>query len=126
MPQPGWKSISLPEEMVEEIARIIRERPELGYKSVSSFVIAAIRRLIEETKPTLEHFNVYEDHVTIIDHKRRRLVNVYFRNGRIYCELCQETECPHTEYALNIPKIQEALREKGWIIKEGKVIRKPF
>ena len=126
MPQPGWKSISLPEEMVEEIARIIRERPELGYKSVSSFVIAAIRRLIEETKPTLEHFNVYEDHVTIIDHKRRRLVNVYFRNGRIYCELCQETECPHTQYALNIPKIQEALREKGWIIKEGKVIRKPF
>ena len=126
MPQPGWKSISLPEEMVEEIARIIRERPELGYKSVSSFVIAAIRRLIEETKPTLEHFNVYEDHVTIIDHKRRRLVNVYFRNGRIYCELCQETECPHTRYALNIPKIQEALREKGWIIKEGKVIRKPF
>jgi len=126
MPQPGWKSISLPEEMVEEIARIIRERPELGYKSVSSFVIAAIRRLIEETKPTLEHFNVYEDHVTIIDHKRRRLVNVYFRNGRIYCELCQEAECPHTEYALNIPKIQEALREKGWIIKEGKVIRKPF
>lgn len=126
MPQPGWKSISLPEEMVEEIARIIRERPELGYKSVSSFVIAAIRRLIEETKPTLEHFNVYDDHVTIIDHKRRRLVNVYFRNGRIYCELCQETECPHTQYALNIPKIQEALREKGWIIKEGKVIRKPF
>lgn len=126
MPQPGWRSISLPEEMIEKVAKIIEERPELGYKSISSFIIDAVRRLIEETKPALEHFNVYDDHVTVIDHKLRRLVNVYFTNDRVYCELCQATECPHIQYALNIPKIQEALREKGWIITEGKVLRKPF
>jgi len=126
MPKPGWKSISLPEEMVEEIDRVIQQRPELGYKSVGSFVTSAVRRMIEETGPALEHFNVYEDHVTVIDRRRRTLVNVYFRNGNVYCDVCEEKDCEHVQYALSIPKVEQALREKGWAIEEGKVIRGPF
>jgi len=67
MPVSGWKSVSIPEDMVKEIQRIIKENPHLGYKNVSQFVINAIRKLIEQYKPRFEHFNTYEDHVTIID-----------------------------------------------------------
>ena len=123
MPKPGWKSVSLPEEMVGEIDGVIEQRPGLGYKGVGSFVISTVRRMIGETRPALEHFNVYEDHVTVIDHRRRTLADIYFRDGNVYCELCEEKECEHVQYALSIPKIEQALREKGWAIEEGEVIR---
>lgn len=43
MPAPGWKSISLPEEMLEKIERIIEQYPDLGYRSKADFISAAIR-----------------------------------------------------------------------------------
>ena len=73
-----------------------------------------------------EHFNVYEDHVTIWDKLEERLVDVYFQRGKAYCQYCDAHECEHTRFALSIPKVVKALREKGWIIEDGKVIRGPF
>lgn len=125
MPRNGWKSISISEEMVEKIEKLINERPDLGFTSVSAFVTDAVRRLFETCLP-LEHFNVYEDHVTIVDHTKKGLANVYFRDKTIYCELCDESKCEHIEYALNLPKVLQILKDKGWIIKEGKIIRGPF
>ena len=43
MPAPGWKSVNIPEEMLAEIKKIIKKRPELGYRSITDFVSAAIR-----------------------------------------------------------------------------------
>ena len=130
MPVSGWKSVSIPEDMVKEIQRIIKENPHLGYKNVSQFVINAIRKLIEQYKPRFEHFNTYEDHVTIIDRtgKHARLIDIYFRNGKAYCEFCQDFDCEHIRFALKIPKVVEPLRRAGWVIDmdEGKVIRGPF
>jgi hypothetical protein len=39
---------------------------------------------------------------------------------------CSSENCEHIEYALDLPKVQKTLREKGWIIEEGKIIRKPY
>jgi hypothetical protein len=44
----------------------------------------------------------------------------------VYCELCEEENCEHVKYALNLSKVQKALREKGWVIEEGKIIQKPY
>jgi len=38
-----WKTISLPEKMVEKIKEIIKNHPERGYRSVAGFITAAIR-----------------------------------------------------------------------------------
>ena len=66
----------------------------------------------------LEHFNVKEDHVTVIDYRRRMFADVYFREGRAYCELCGEEDCEHIKYALSLSKLQKALERKGWTIRE--------
>lgn len=50
MPREGWISISLPEEMVNRIKRIIEKKPELGYKSVSDFTVSAVRVYIDYKK----------------------------------------------------------------------------
>jgi len=123
MPEKGWKSVSVPAEMIAEIERVIEDRPELGFKTVGSFVAAAVRKMIEEYSPHLEHFNVYEDHVTIIDRDNKTLVNVYFRNNKVWCEYDEAVDCVHVRYTLRIPKVAEALRKKGWIIEGGRVIR---
>lgn len=75
--------------------------------------------------PRFEHFNFYEDHVTIWDRKEKRLVDVYFRNRRVYCEFCKEFDCEHISFALSLPKVVKPLRDIGWIIKDGKVVRGP-
>jgi len=42
-----YKTIQLPETMVEEIRRVIDERKELGYVSIKGFVEDAVRRRLE-------------------------------------------------------------------------------
>lgn len=57
----------------------------------------------------------------------RCLVDVYFsgRRPHVYCSLCEDSECDHTRFALNIPEALQALKEKGWRIEEGKVLYVP-
>lgn len=131
MPADRYRGISLQRELVDRIEEYIKNHPEAGYKSLADFVTDALRKRCEELKilgpspepPALEHFNVNEDHVTVIDHKRRMFADVYFRNNHVYCELCEEEDCEHVRYALGLSKVQKALGRKGWMI-EGKTVRK--
>jgi metal-responsive CopG/Arc/MetJ family transcriptional regulator len=48
MPPKGYRTLTLPIEMVEEIEKVIKENPQLGYTSLAEFVKDAIRsKLIE-------------------------------------------------------------------------------
>jgi hypothetical protein len=135
MPIGKYRHVSLTRELVDRIEEYIKNHPERGYKSLADFVTEAIREKCIELKilvpappepPPLEHFNINEDHVTVIDRRRRMFADVYFRNNHVYCELCEEENCEHVKYALNLSKVQKALREKGWVIEEGKIIQKPY
>lgn len=53
MPKDRYKGVSLPKEMVEEIERIIKDNPELGYTSVADFVKEAVRDKILKLKQSL-------------------------------------------------------------------------
>jgi len=44
---PEYRKISLPDEMVQEIEKLIIEYPELGHKTIASFVKSAIRLRID-------------------------------------------------------------------------------
>lgn len=61
----------------------------------------------------LEHFNVKEDHGTVIDRRRRMFTDVYFREGRVYCESCGQEDYEHVKYALSLLKVQKASERKG-------------
>ena len=119
---------------MNKIEEYMKAHPESGYKSLADFVTDAVREKCEELKilvpkpepPPLEHFNINQDHVTVIDHRVRMLADVYFRNNHVFCELCKAENCEHVKYALNIPKVQQLLRKKGWIIEEGEIIQRPY
>jgi len=102
----------------------------MGYKSLADFVTDAVREKCSELKilgaaselPQLEHFNVSEQGVRILDRtiangsSRGRIIDVYFKPDKVLCEYCGTDDCRHVEFALNIPKVRRILIEKGWPI----------
>ncbi len=45
-----YTTVSISEEMAQEIEKFMREHPELGYTSISEFVREAIRSHLEEKR----------------------------------------------------------------------------
>ena len=45
-----YRSVKIPNEVIEEIKNIIKNHKELGYRTHSEFIIEAIRRRLEELK----------------------------------------------------------------------------
>ena len=50
MPKKGYRSITLPEDVVEMIEKIIQEHRELGYRTIAEFVRDALRCKMKELK----------------------------------------------------------------------------
>ena len=130
MPMDKYRGVSLQRELINLIEEYIKAHPEMGYKSLADFVTDAVREKCSELKilgaaselPQLEHFNVSEQGVRILDRtitngsSRGRIIDVYFKPDKVLCEYCGTDDCRHVEFALNIPKVRRILNEKGWPI----------
>jgi len=120
-------TIKLPKELVDEMDRLIGT---LGFRSRGEIAKEAIRQLLSHYKeslappalPPLEHFNISEHGVRVLDRtlgngvSKGRIIDVYFKPDKILCEYCQTDNCRHVEFALSIPKVKKILTEKGWPI----------
>jgi hypothetical protein len=62
----------------------------------------------------MEHFNLGEDGVKILDHNLHWIVDVYFKPKKVYCEYCKSSDCDHVKFALTLPDVQKILKERGW------------
>jgi hypothetical protein len=125
-----YRGVSLQRELINLIEEYIKAHPEMGYKSLADFVTDAVREKCSELKilvatselPQLEHFNISENGVRILDRSlgngvsKGRIIDVYFKPDRVLCEYCGTDNCKHIEFALNIPKVRKILIEKGWPI----------
>ncbi|MEM4727204.1 MAG: hypothetical protein QXD04_02990 [Candidatus Bathyarchaeia archaeon] len=128
-----YRRISIKKELLDSVERYIYRNPDHGYRSLAEFIEDAIRRrgeelgLFKEEEARFEHFNCYEDHVTLWDKKFKRLVDVYFapKPPYILCSICQASDCEHAQFALSIPDVLKALREKGWKIEGGRILYVP-
>jgi len=63
MAKEGYKSLSLPEELVNDIKKIIQEYPELGYKSVAEFIKDSVREKISQIQ--IEKKSIVEEKIKI-------------------------------------------------------------
>ena len=69
----------------------------------------------EELRPKLEYYNVNDRGVMVLDRDLNQIIMVYFNPDKILCDYCGVSACKHAEFALSIPRVQEILREKGWL-----------
>jgi len=114
-------TITLQSEVLEWIDAKIEERVFHNYQHAVDY---CLMKVYQDEYPRFTHYNVYDDHATIYDNLRKRIVDVYFREGP-YCEACEEADCEHVRFALSLPKVVEPLRAKGWIIRDGRAVSKP-
>lgn len=70
---------------------------------------------------SMEHFNLDDKGVKILDKNivsknspHGMIIEVYFKQGKAWCEYDESQECKHIQYALGLPVVQEILKNKGW------------
>ena len=122
-------TVKIPKDLTDEMDKLIGA---LGFRSRGEIAKEAIRQLLNHYKeslaspelPKLEHFNIDEQGVRILDrtlaneHSRGRIIDVYFKPDNVLCEYCQSSSCKHVEFALSLPVVRDILREKGWKIRK--------
>jgi len=120
-------TVKIPKELIDEMDKFIGS---LGFRSRGEIAKEAIRQLLNHYKESLtlpepsklEHFNISENGVRILDRSlangvsKGRIIDVYFKPDKVLCEYCGSGNCRHVEFALNIPKVRKILIEKGWEI----------
>ncbi len=131
MPVDKFRGISINKDLVDAIEEYIKAHPRMGYRSLADFTTDALRKecerqgiLLPKPKlPMLEHFNLGEGGVKILDRSLAnhttsgKIVDVYFNPDGIWCDYCQSDSCRHITFALTVPTIQEVVikkRREGW------------
>jgi len=121
-----WRTVRIPAELLDEVEKFLKDdlaRRE-GYNSKAQFITDAIREYLhryKSTRPRLEHMNVYENRVTILDRELERygrIVDVFLKKDTDeivypYCSYCRSNDCLHVDFAFEIPKVRETLQKAG-------------
>ncbi len=120
MPRPGWISISIPEKTINKIKKVIEQNPHLGYKSTSSYITDALRKLFSEHTTLIPRFrhiniNIKGNSIILRDNLVGRDVDIHFpTGGAAHCDDCGSAACVHIDYALSMHDVTEWLKRRGW------------
>ena len=116
---PKWGNIRIRQDLIDRVADILKteQGQKHGYSNVSQFTDYVLRKSIDEMEKSLNHINMYEDHVKIMDRqldKMGRIVSVYFKAEELpWCDYCEENDCIHVQYAWEIPEARKILEGYG-------------
>jgi hypothetical protein len=126
------RGVSLRKELVDLIEEYVEAHPEMGYQSLADFVKDALRDKCDQLGiimpkpklPMLEHFNLNGTGVRVLDRSlgnsriHGRIVDIYFRPNKVFCDFCQSENCNHTQFAPGLPEARAILKEKEWKVKK--------
>lgn len=126
-----YRNISIKKEFADAIEQFVNTHPQYGYRSIAQFLEDSARDRLETLKgfqmlpPPLEHFNLDENGIRILDHSlatsnspKGRIIDVYFKPNKALCEYDNSTSCRHVKFALGLPKVQKIFKKKGWNLPE--------
>jgi hypothetical protein len=74
--------------------------------------------LVQDEKLEMQHFNLNENGVRILDHNLHWIVDVFFKPDKVYCGYCKSSDCEHVKFALGLDEVQKILKKKGWKIEK--------
>lgn len=94
-----------------------------GFRSKAEITKEALRHLLLDyvNLPHLQHYNLGDDGVKVVDKKLNRIVDVFFKPEGIQCGFCGTGDCDHVKFVLGVPSVQVVIRQKrkeGWDLPE--------
>lgn len=117
MRQKGYTPVGIPNELVELIDMVSKEKK--GFVSRQDFVRSAVLSQLEklgyyarEPRMEIQHVNVSENYILLLDNKLHSYVSVSFRNRKLFCEHCSSMDCEHLKVARNLPLVQDMAKNK--------------
>ena len=105
----------------DEVRKFHLLQKRLGLKNSTEVIRFLIHREAQKIGPEMEHYNLNEEGVRILDHSLDRIVDIFFTPQGIRCDECDESNCRHVKFALGVPQIQKVIRQKrkdGWDLPE--------
>lgn len=116
-------TVKIPRELIEKMDRL---KGKEGFRSRGEIAKVALRKLLDTYKDVIEesvlqHFNLNEDGVAILDRAINMIANVAFTPKGIRCDYCETDDCRHIDFALTIPEVQSVVkkrRKEGWKLPE--------
>ncbi len=123
MPKPGFKSITISEQVYEKFYDVYEKNKEkLSMKGVNSFA-GYITYMLEDAMlkdktfakyaPKLQLISIEEDRVIVKNNIQNRIAEIVLQRGELYCQLCEAKDCHCIGYVWSIPEIYEKLNSKG-------------
>ncbi|MEM1601669.1 MAG: ribbon-helix-helix domain-containing protein [Candidatus Bathyarchaeia archaeon] len=97
----GFRGISLPSDLVDEIERLIKENPQLGYRSLADFIIDAVRAKIRDLGLELPAYSIVErsmNGITIWDGREKKFIKIIIDENGYKCTYCDSRRCEHIRH----------------------------
>lgn len=92
---------------------------DMGIVTKDDFIDEAVKQQMERLKqeiakiPPYKHINAYEDRIVLEDIKTGEFIHIYFKNGKIFCNFCEDFTCKHIDHAWEIDSVRKMLAERG-------------
>jgi predicted CopG family antitoxin len=115
MPKPGYKSITVSENVYNKFLKVYEKNKKgLEIKGVRSFS-GYLTSMMEETMvryeafakyaPYMEKIDIDQNRVTLKDNKRNRIAEVMLKEGELQCLLDERADCVHVGFVYSLPEL---------------------
>jgi hypothetical protein len=118
----GWRNVELPENLVVEVERLMKEKHEKRPAQVllGLFIGDLIRdslkkvEIQEKYPPILEDYAVEPECIYIKDNHRDVVAELRFKDGAdLYCNIDGAKNCVHIGFAWSLPSVQKLISDKS-------------
>lgn len=127
--RPNWDKVNVPKAMTDLVEEYLKTdiAKQRGLKNKSDVATEGIKILLDRDgmytqRSRFQHLNMYEDHVKVIDNDIGRIASIYFKHRKIFCDICETSECIHADFVLTIPEVVKILEEKGFPLSNTKTL----
>lgn len=125
MPKPGYKSITVSENMyIKGSSRYMKRIKLLQLKGIASFsgyLTSMMKEMMikdevfSKHSPFIEKIAIDQDRVILKDNKRNRIVEVLLKNGELQCLLDERSDCVHVGFVYSLHELYHIMNTKKGI-----------
>ena len=113
MPKPGYKSITIPEEIYD---RFKSYKDNDSDYSLSKYVSHMLEgriiqdKVMREANPIMYKIGIDGDKIVLRDYTTGMIAEVGVRDGKLYCKTCKDSRCIHCGFCYALPEIYSMLK----------------